>query len=89
MRDTLTNIPLNIECGILNLDLNDGNGTHWTNSKIVDFDSYGLPPPSEFDNYMKRDIFYSTFNIQKDEKYICGHFCLAYLYEIIYLKKRE
>ena len=20
----------NIECGILNLDLNDGNGTHWT-----------------------------------------------------------
>ena len=30
MRDTLPDIPLNIECGILNLDLNDGNGTHWT-----------------------------------------------------------
>ena len=92
MRDTLPNIPLNIECGILNLDLNDGNGTYWTswyksNSKIVYFDSYDLPPLSEFDNYMKRDILYSTFNIQRDEKFICGHFCLAYLYEIFYLVK--
>ena len=92
MRDTLPNIPLNIECGILNLHLNYGNGNHWTswyksNSKIVYFDSYGLPPPSEFDNYMKRDIFYSTFNIQKDEKFICGHLCLAFLYQIVYLKK--
>ena len=78
MRDTLPNKPLNLECGILNFDLNDGNGTHWTswyklNSEIVYFDSYVLPPPSEFDNYMKRDIFYSTFNIQKDEKFKCGH----------------
>ena len=30
IRDTLPDIPLNIECGILNLDLNDGNGNHWT-----------------------------------------------------------
>ena len=27
-----------------------------------------FPSPSEFDNYMKRDIFYSTFNIQMYEK---------------------
>ena len=93
MRDTLPKYALNIECGILNLDMNDGNnGTHWTswyksNSKIVYFDSYGLPPPSEFDNYMKRDIFYSTFNIQKIKKIICGQLCLTFPYEIVYLKK--
>ena len=36
---------------------------------------------------MKRDIFYSTFNIQKDEKFICCHLCLTFLYEIVNLKK--
>ena len=55
---------------------------------IVYFDSYGLPPPSEFDNYMKIDILYSTFNIQKDEKFICGHLYLAFLCEIVYLKRK-
>ena len=30
MRDTLPNIPLNIECGILNLEANVGIGTHQT-----------------------------------------------------------
>ena len=92
MRDTLPNITLNIESGILNLGLNDRNGTHWTSwyksiSEIVYFDIYGLLPPSEFNNYMKGDIFYSTFNIQQDKKFMCGH-CIAFLYEIAYLKKK-
>ena len=55
--------------------------------KIVYFDSNGLPPPSEFVNYMKIEILYSTYNIQKDEKFICGHLCLSFLYEIVYTKK--
>ena len=91
MRDTIPNISLDIESGILNY----GNGTHWTSwykpkSKIVNnFDSCGFPPPSEFVNYLKRDILYSTYNVQKDEKFMCGHFCLAFLYEIVYLRKRK
>ena len=47
MKYTLPNKSLNIKCGILNLDLNDGKGTHWTswytsNAKIIIyFNSYG------------------------------------------------
>ena len=35
---------------------------------------------------MKRGILYLTYSIQKDEKFICGHLGLAFLYEIVFLK---
>ena len=45
--ETYINKSLNIESGILNLDLKDGKRNHWislykSNSKIVYFDSYGF-----------------------------------------------
>lgn len=86
MRDTLPVKSLKRECGILNLDTNKGNGTHWTcwyklNSKsCYYFDSYGLTSPLEFDNYIKMNVFYSPYNIQRNHYNICGHLCLIFLY---------
>ncbi|KAJ8909491.1 hypothetical protein NQ315_017033 [Exocentrus adspersus] len=62
MRDTLpTAGPLREECGIINLDSDDGAGTHWVaykkHKKKVDYyDSFGdLPPPREFLQYLRAD----------------------------------
>lgn len=92
MRDQLPESRLEIESGILNLDSLDGPGTHWTlwiktNRKCYYFDSYGIQSPKEFDEYMKYDITYSTYNIQKNYDIICGHLCLVVLYEVLINKK--
>ena len=89
MRDTLPAKSMKKECGILNLDIKKGNGTHWTcwyksdSTHCYYFDSYGLAPPVEFDRYIKMKFFYSTYNIQQQHLNICGHLCLAFLYECI------
>ena len=65
----LPNIPHRTECGVLNLDNSRGDGTHWTawfknsDNKIY-FDSYGLDPPEELIDYLKRSIYCSTDCIQ-------------------------
>jgi len=87
MRDNLPKTCRSIECGIMNLDSLNGPGTHWTcwyrlNDKCYYFDSYGLTSPNEFDNYVKCDILYSTYKIQKMGDVICGHLCLLILYEL-------
>lgn len=43
------------------------------------FDSFGLPPPLEFNNYMKCDIYHSTYQIQNLGDVICGHLCILAL----------
>jgi len=73
MRDTLPKnsiINKENECGIMNLDSVKGPGTHWTcwvkiNNLCYYFDSFGVDPPLEFENYMKCDLVYSTYQIQK------------------------
>ena len=56
MRNGLPKRSLKTECGILNLDVEYGSGTHWTCWYKLDsthcyyFDSYGLTSPSEFDD---------------------------------------
>ena len=44
------------------------------------FDSFGLSPPVEFENYMNCDIYHSTYQIQKLGDVICGHLCILVLY---------
>ena len=44
------------------------------------FDSFGLPPPLEFNNYIKCDIYHSTYQIQNLGDVICGHLCMLVLY---------
>ena len=54
-------------CGIINLDSNNGPGTHWV--CYVDsfyFDPFGLPPPENI-FFIKR---YNTSQYQKKKKYL-------------------
>ena len=81
MRDTLPkNRFKSIESGIVNLDSNKSQGTHWVcyygNNY---FDSFGLPPPDEVVKYMKTPIFYNSNEIQDRQSVTCGHLCLYVL----------
>ena len=88
MRDDLTLDPWDIECGVLNLDVLAGNGTHWTcwykvNNRCYYFDSFGLPPPNEFYEYIKCDVIHSTYQVQQMGEVICGQLCLLLLYLVV------
>ncbi|KAE9522932.1 hypothetical protein AGLY_016563 [Aphis glycines] len=68
-RDDLPKKLRTIECGILNLDVSSGDGSHWLafykiKDKVVYFDSFGdLPPPIELQNYFKG---YISFILNKN-----------------------
>ena len=65
----------NNNCGIINLDSNNGPGTHW--ACYVDsfyFDPFGLPPPGNI-RFIKR---YSTLQYQEKIYFLCGYFCLFF-----------
>ncbi len=87
MRDTLPNKIKAKECGIVNLDSIKNEGTHWVcyykgkNEKYY-FDSFGLDPPNEIQDYLGEDILLSTFQIQELGTNYCGHLCLKVLYEL-------
>lgn len=85
-RDRLPSRPKYTESAVVNLDKENGTGTHWVaynkvGKFVTYFDSYGkLPPPLELQNYFNgcsveynysRHQLYSTFN--------CGHLCLEFL----------
>jgi len=46
------------------------------------FDSFGLPPPTELNNYVDGNVFYPTGQIQPREEVFCGHLCLFVLKEM-------
>lgn len=85
MRDELPSKPYQMECGVINLDISKNAGTHWVaygkiNDYIEYFDSYGnLKPPKEFIKYVGENINYNYDNIQKNNRYNCGHLCLKFL----------
>lgn len=91
MRDDLPDKTEDLESGIMNLDVSSGYGTHWTcwfkrsapfeprKPVCYYFDSFGLSPPVEFNNYMNCDIYHSTYQIQKLGDVICGHLCILVL----------
>lgn len=74
------------ECGILNLDDTSGEGTHWVcwfrGDTSSYFDSFGLPPPLELEDYLKQPIFYNTEQVQPRDQVFCGHLCLYVLKEM-------
>ena len=93
MRDNLPKTSnKGTECGIMNLDSMKGSGTHWTcwfkndDNRCYYFDSFGVGPPKEFENYINSDIIYSTYQIQNFGDVICGHLCLMVLYGLAKLK---
>lgn len=89
MRNTLPKKVKRIECGILNLDINEG--THWTcflkkNAQAVYFDSFGnLRPPKELVLYLNSSgpckILYNHDRFQKYNAVNCGHLVLNFLFE--------
>ena len=85
MRDELKNLkPLYTECGVLNLNLSNEPGSHWTcwfksNKDKYYFDSFGLPPPKEVIDYLCSPILYSTFQLQGMNDTNCGKWCLLVL----------
>jgi len=87
LRDTLPKKPKRNERTIMNLDDTSGNGTHWVarfksgNDKFY-FDSFGLPPPTELNNYLNSDVFYPTEQLQPRQEVLCGHLCLFVLKEM-------
>lgn len=89
MRDRLPKKPRQRECGIINLDNNDGPGTHWVayhkdNASTYYFDSFGnLQPPNEFIKYLGSNstLHYNHHQYQKFGTLNCGHLCLQFLYD--------
>jgi len=86
LRETLPKKPKRNECTIMNLDDTSGDGTHWVawfkrGDKKWYFDSFGLSPPTELNDYLG-DVFYPTEQIQPRQEVICGHLCLFVLKEM-------
>lgn len=86
MKDALPNKSRNIECGVVNLDNSNNEGTHWVAYvKIKDyceyFDSFGnLKPPAEIVNYLDSpNLLYNYTNYQNFNTVNCGHLCLKFL----------
>lgn len=89
-----TNLPTRInkcESGIINLDDDNGEGTHWTayiknNKQINYFDSFGnLRPPKEVIAYFFSDggrnkVNYNYDRQQSFRSFTCGQLCLRFIY---------
>jgi hypothetical protein len=86
-RDTLPVRAKPRESAVLNLDIEDGTGTHWVayrkNGKQVEYyDSFGnLPPPLELQTYLGGGCVIK-YNYERHQKYNtenCGRLCLEFL----------
>ena len=92
MRDELNNNmkASNNECLVLNIAHSQWkDGTHWVclfikNKICYYFDSYGFPPPLEVEKYLHEfdKRYYNSFEIQKENQVICGHFCVYVLLKL-------
>ena len=85
-RDRLSTRPKQKESAIVNLDTENGTGTHWVaykkiGNKVEYFDSFGnLPPPLEVQKYFRGCIINFNYNrIQKYNTTNCGNLCLKFL----------
>ena len=85
MKDQLPDKIRKNESMIINLDNSIGQGTHWVGflkkDKIINyFDSFGVEPPIELLNYLKKfEVCYNVDQIQNFSDVICGHLCLNFL----------
>ena len=84
------------ECGIINLEKSDEDGSHWCawlkhGSQRYYFDSFGQRPPDNMVCYLKTKpeykfkkcvIQYNVTTVQKDLAEECGGLCLYWLYKM-------
>ena len=89
-RDRLPDQIRKKECGIINLDSIEGQGTHWVCYRNIDphmveyFDPFGLIMPHEISHYLStsgKKIIFSQDEIQNRDTVLCGYWCLYYLIE--------
>ena len=89
-RDRLPDQTKKKECGIINLDSIEGQGTHWVCYRNIDklmveyFDPFGLIMPHEISHYLSKSgksIVLSQDEIQNRDTVLCGYWCLYYLVE--------
>jgi hypothetical protein len=86
------NLPKKIKINqsvVMNLDNDDGNGTHWVaiyngddSDYIEFFDSYGLPPADLAIKFMKtsnKKIAYNTSQIQTMNSIMCGYYAMFFI----------
>lgn len=82
-------LPKKIKTGfyIINLDNYSGAGTHWcliynANPKyILYIDPFGLIAPIDAVTFMrkaKKEIFYSTEQLQNENSVLCGYYCIYF-----------
>ena len=101
-KDELNKVIPKVGGYIINLENSyNGYGTHWTSFLIYEtqdhlynalyFDSYGIRPPIEVENYIKQisnnKIGYNTRQIQKIETTECGWYALNWLYCMQYKRQ--
>ena len=72
---------------IINLDDNDGPGTHWTacinkNNKLYYYDSYGLSYPDELLKITNKPIIYNPHQNQHMDTVLCGWYCIYFINEM-------
>ena len=93
MRDTLPRQSNSNECGIVNLNTSNQEGSHWVcyvinGSKRIYFDSFGQVTPIELQRYLKTKteldknqqvIQRNTDIVQHLNTHVCGHLCLFVL----------
>ena len=89
-RDRLPDQIRKKECGIINLDSIEGEGTHWVCYRNIDknmveyFDPFGLIMPHEIRHYLStsgKKVLFSHDEIQNRNTVLCGYWCLYYLIE--------
>lgn len=69
---------------IINLQNSNKNGSHWCCifDKKYYFDSFGINPTKEVENYLDDNYKYNSLQVQPFETNICGILCLYVLYEL-------
>ena len=93
MRSTVRAIPQNHSPCIINLDDLGGQGTHWVccwathlwGTPTEYFDSFGLPPPAEWEIELilegKKTFLRNDNQLQWEFSVRCGYYCLLFLNE--------
>lgn len=85
-------LPKNHSPCIINMDDLGGLGTHWVccfrkreKESYEYFDSFGLPPPAEWENELvlegKKSFLRNDNQIQWEKSVRCGYYCLLFLNE--------
>ena len=93
MRDTLPSTPNSKECGIVNFNTSNQQGSHWVcyykdHDNRIYFDSFGQVTLDEIQKYLKSKREYeigkevihrNTDIVQHTNTHVCGHLCLLVL----------